>query len=54
MMTKAQTKALKAAEAHIHAGNIDAFLRVVSHLIRSASNEKQVEAIKVAAYDMQF
>ena len=54
MMTKTQTKALKAAEAHIHAGNIDAFLRVVSHLIRAASNEKQVEAIKVAAYDMQF
>ena len=53
-MTKQQIKALAVATHHLHIGNTDAFLRSVAALIRSASNQKQKDAIKVAAYDAQF
>lgn len=53
-MTKQQIKALAVATHHLHVGNTDAFLRSVAALIRSASNQKQKDAIKVAAYDAQF
>ena len=53
-MTKQQIKALAVATYHLHVGNKDAFLRSVAALIRSASNQKQKDAIKVAAYDAQF
>jgi hypothetical protein len=35
-------------------GNPDAFLQSVSRLIRCATNQKQIDAIKVAAFDYQF
>jgi uncharacterized membrane protein len=54
MMTKAQTKALAVATYHLHVGNQAAFLRSVAALIRAASNKKQADAIKAAAYDAQF
>lgn len=53
-MTKQQTKALKIAAGHLNVGNPAAFVRSVAALVRSATNEKQANAIKVAAYDIQF
>ena len=53
-MTKAQAKALTTAAGHLSANNTAAFLKAVAHLIRSASNQKQIDAIKVAAFDIQF
>ena len=53
-MTKTQTKALEIAEGHLTANNPEAFLRCVASLIRGASNQKQIDAIKVAAFNMQF
>ena len=35
-------------------GNPAAFLKAVGALVRAASNQKQIEAIKVAAFDLQF
>ena len=52
MMTKAQNKALTTAAGHLNVGNTDSFLQSVSRLIRAATNEKQANAIKVAAYDI--
>ena len=54
MMTKQQTKALEIAAGHLNVGNPDAFLQSVSRLIRCATNQKQIDAIKVAAFDLQF
>jgi hypothetical protein len=54
MMTKQQTKALEIAAGHLNVGNPDAFLQSVSRLIRAATNQKQIDAIKVAAFDYQF
>jgi hypothetical protein len=53
-MTKAQSKALEIAKGHLTANNPAAFLKSVSHLIRSATNQNQIDAIKVAAFDIQF
>ena len=53
-MTKAQTKQMKFSAGHLAANNPDAFLRSVSAMIRAARNEKQISAIKIAAYEMQF
>ena len=54
MMTKQQTKALEIAAGHLNVGNPAAFVRSVAALVRSATNEKQANAIKVAAFDYQF
>ena len=54
MMTKQQTKALEIAAGHLNVGNPDSFLQSVSRLIRAATNQKQIDAIKVAAFDFQF
>jgi len=54
MMTKQQTKALEIAAGHLNVGNTDSFLQSVSRLIRAATNQKQIDAIKVAAFDLQF
>ena len=54
MMTKQQTKALEIAAGHLNVGNTDSFLQSVSRLIRAATNQKQIDAIKVAAFDYQF
>ena len=53
-MTKAQTKQMKFAAGHLAANNPDAFLRSVSAMIRAARTQKQISAIKIAAYEMQF
>ena len=54
MMTKQQTKALEIAKGHLKVKNPAAFVRSVAALVRSATNEKQANAIKVAAFDIQF
>ena len=54
MMTKAQNKALTIAAGHLNVGNPAAFLKAVGALVRAATNQKQIEAIKVAAFDLQF
>jgi hypothetical protein len=54
MMTKQQNKALEIAAGHLNVGNTDSFLQSVSRLIRAATNQKQIDAIKVAAIDLQF
>lgn len=54
MMTKQQTKALEIAAGHLNVGNTDSFLQSVSRLIRAATNQNQIDAIKVAAFDYQF
>jgi|TARA_R110001632_G_scaffold227642_1_gene362296 hypothetical protein len=53
-MTKAQTRQMKFAAGHLAANNPDAFLRSVSAIIRAARTDKQISAIKIAAYEMQF
>lgn len=53
-MTKAQSKALEIAKGHLNVNNPAAFIKAVSHLIRSATNQKQIDAIKIAAFDIQF
>lgn len=53
-MTKQQIKALEIAKGHLQVNNPAAFVRSVAALVRSATNEKQANAIKVAAYDIQF
>ena len=54
MMTKQQNKALEIAAGHLNVGNPAAFLKAVGALVRAAKNQKQIEAIKVAAFDLQF
>lgn len=54
MMTKQQTKALEIAAGHLNVGNTESFLAVVNCLIRCATNDRQIDAIKVAAFDLQF
>ena len=54
MMTKQQIKALEIAKGHLKVNNTAAFVRSVAALVRSATNEKQANAIKVAAFDLQF
>jgi hypothetical protein len=53
-MTKAQKKAMEVAAQHYQAGNHASFNAQVLGLIRCAMKESQIEAIKVAAYDIQF
>ena len=53
-MTKQQIKALEIAKGHLKVNNPAAFVRSVAALVRSATNEKQANAIQVAAYDIQF
>ena len=53
-MTKTQTKQMQMAAGHLTANNEQAFLRSVSAIIRAATNQKQINAIKEAAFDLQF
>jgi len=53
-MTKAQIKQIQRAAGHLTANNPDAFLRCVSGIIRAARTQKQINAIKEAAFDLQF
>ena len=53
-MTKAQIKQMQMAAGHLAANNAEAFLRCVSGIIRAARTQKQIDAIKEAAFDLQF
>lgn len=53
-MTKSQIKQMKMAAGHLTANNPDAFVRSVSGMIRAAKGQKQINAIKEAAFDLQF
>lgn len=52
-MTKVQIKQMKFAAGHLAANNPDAFLRSVSGIIRAAKTQKQINAIKEHAFDLQ-
>ena len=51
-MTKVQLKALQVAQGHIDAGNLPAFHRSIGSLARSASSERQENAILELAQAM--
>jgi len=53
-MTKAQIKQMQIAAGHLTANNSEAFLRCVSGIIRAARTQKQIDAIKECAFDLQF
>ena len=53
-MTKAQIKQMQMAAGHLTANNPEAFLRCVSGIIRAARTQKQIDAIKEYAFDLQF
>lgn len=53
-MNKTQKQAMIIAAQHFNNGNHYAFKKQVMHLINSALRKSQIEAIKVAAYDIQF
>jgi hypothetical protein len=53
-MTKAQIKQLQMAATYLQDNNTEVFLRLVQAMLRAAMTDKQIAAIKEAAFDLQF